>query len=83
MSLSQRYLPLCFARVLATGPFDPSDPFSIDLNELKTAIERVSARADDATLKQMIAFGDDDVSMTVSFDEFKRIMSGDKRVALV
>ena len=55
----------------------------IDLNELKTAIERVSAKADDATLKQMIAFGDDDVSMTVSFDEFKRIMSGDKRVALV
>ena len=30
-----------------------------------------------------VAFGGDDVSMTVSFDEFKRIMSGDKRVALV
>ena len=47
----------------------------IDLEELKTAIRKVSPDAEEEDIKKMLNFGDTDGDAEVSFDEFKEIMN--------
>lgn len=58
----------------------------IDLDELRQAVEKVSANADDESLRKMLEFGDSDGDAVVSFEEFKEIINkgaAGQRVGLV
>lgn len=48
----------------------------IDMSELQTAIRAINPEMDDATVKKMLTFGDEDGDCEVSLDEFKKIMRG-------
>ena len=54
---------------------DTSGDGEICVAELQVAIRTVAAKADDKTVERMLSFADADGDATVSFEEFKEIIS--------
>ena len=60
----------------AFDAIDTDKSGDIDVDELRAALVEANLAQDDAILQRMLAFGDVDGDMEVSFEEFKLIMTG-------
>ena len=61
----------------AFDAIDTDKSGDIDIDELRAALAEANLAKDDAIVERMLAFGDVDGDMEVSFDEFKQIMTGE------
>ena len=60
----------------AFDAIDTDKSGDIDTSELSAAIKAIDPTATDATIEQMLDFGDADGNRSVDFDEFKKLLMG-------
>lgn len=55
---------------------DTDQSGDIDMSELKSAVDTLGTQVDDTAIKEMMTFGGAQDELSVSFDDFKKIMTG-------